>query len=311
MANNRRQSSRGGAPQHRRRRREGIPVLLTVALMILTLLMGALGGYFIARKTDTHIHELQDANDRITELENTLTLIGFPLDEGVDPREWAYDNAANDTALDDLNGGGWADDGDDLWSDDSLLGATLPEDSDPVVVAEFAGGQLLSSEVIPEYNDQLTAQIFSGHSADEVAEETLNAVLKKLAGDKLIALRAAELGLTELSDADLAQIRQQAAENYETQLDDYIGFSVDPGQTREDAAAQLEAESGVTPETVTEALKQSWWTQKYFEYIVKDVTVTDEEVQAYYEALLDRQREEYSAYPEDFEYAHTAGELIV
>ena len=311
MANNKKPTNRGAAPQRRRRRRQGVSVLLVIMLMIIALLMGAFGGYFIARKTDTHIHELQDANDRITELENTLTLIGYPLDEGVDPREWSYDNTANDTALDDLNGKGWADDEDDLWSDDTLLGATLPEDSDPVVVAEFEGGQLLSSEVIPEYNDQLTAQIFSGHSADEVAEETLNNVLKKLAGDKLIALRAAELGLTELSDADLAQIRQQATENYETQLEDFIGFSVDPGQTRDDAARQLEDESGVTLETVTESLKQNWWTQKYFEYIVKDVTVTDDEVQSFYENLLGQQREAYTAYPEDFEYAHTAGELIV
>ena len=294
----------------RRRRRQGVSVLAVIVLLILALLMGAFAGYFIARKTDPHIHALQDANDRITELENTLTLIGYPVGEDVDPARWAYDNTANDNALQDLSGEGWADSEDDLWSDDSLLGATLPEDSDPVVVAEFQGGQLLSSEVIPEYNDQLTSQIFSGHSADEVAEETLNRVLKKLTGDKLIAQRATELGLTELDEADLTQIRQQAAANYETQLADYVAFSDDPGETRESAAKKLEAE-GVTLESVVESLKQSWWSQKYFEHIVKDVTVTDGEVQACYDALLTAQKDEYTAYPEDFEYAHTNGDLVV
>lgn len=301
---------RNPSPQRKRRRRGGVSVLAMIVLLIIALLMGAFAGYIIARKTDTHIHALQDANDRITELENTLTLIGYPLGEDVSPEQWVYDNTANDNALSDLNGGGWSDVEDDVWNDDSLLGATLPEDADPVVVAEFQGGQLLSNEVIPEYNDQLTTQIFSGHSADEVAEDTLNRVLKKLAGDKLIALRAAELGLTELNEADLSQIRQQATENYETQLEDYVAFSEDSKETRESAAAKL-AEEGVTLESVIESLKQSWWTQKYFEHIVKDVTVTDEEIQACYDALLAKQRDEYTAYPEDFEYAHTAGELIV
>ena len=308
MATNNNQSRRSSAP--RRRRRQGVSVLAVIVLMILALLIGAFGGFIVARKTDTHIHTIQDLRDRVTELENTLTLIGYPLGEDVDPARWAYDNTANDTALEDLNGGGWSNDEDDLWSDDTLLGATLPEDSDPVVVAEFQGGQLLSSGVIPEYNDQLTTQIFSGHSADEVAEDTLNRVLKKLAGDKLIAQRAAELGLTDLSDADLAQIRQQASTNYETQLDDYVAFSEAPNETRETAAKKLE-EDGVTLESVVESLKQSWWSQKYFEHIVKDVTVTDEEIQACYDKLLAAQKEEYTAYPEDFEYAHTNGELVV
>ena len=294
----------------RRRRRQGVSVLAVIVLLILALLMGAFAGYFIARKTDTHIHTIQDLNDRVTELENTLTLIGYPLGEGVDPARWVYDQTANDHALEDLNGNAPADDEDDLWNDDTLLGATLPEDSDPVVVAEFQGGQLLSSEVIPEYNDQLTSQIFSGHSADEVAEGTLDRVLKKLAGDKLIALRAAELGLTELGEDDLARIRQQATANYEAQLEDYVAFSEDPNETRESAAQKLEQE-GVTPESVLESLKQGWWSQKYFDHIVKDVTVSDDEIQACYDALLSSQREEFTAFPEDFEYAHTNGELVV
>ena len=311
MTNHREHAARPQA-RPRRRRPSGVPVMLVIVLLIIALLMGALAGFFVARKTDTHIHELQAANDRVTELENTLTLIGYPLGDDVDPQQWAYDSAANDSALQDLSGES-GEDGDemDLWSDESLLDAALPEDSDPVVVAEFEGGQLLSSEVIPEYNDQLTAQIFEGRSAEEVAGDTLNRVLKKLAGDKIIAIRAAELGMTELSDEDLASIRQQASQNYETQLNDYIAFSDEEGLTRESAAQRLEEESGVTLESVTESLKQSWWTQKYFDHIVKDVTVTDEEVQAYYDQLLASQRQIYTEYPEDFEYDHQAGELIV
>jgi len=309
MANHRSQTNRPRGA--RRRRPSGVPVMLVIVLMIIALLMGALGGYFIARKTDTHIHELKAANDRITELENTLTLIGYPVGDDVDPEQWGYDHSANDSALADLTGEGWDDDEGDVWTDDSLIDATLPEDSEPVVVAEFEGGQLMSNEVIAEYNDQLTTQIFAGHSAEEVAEETLDRVLRQLTGDKIIALRAAELGLTELDDGDLARIRQEATENYEAQLEDFIALSGASGESRDDAARRLEEESGVTLESVTESVKQGWWARKYFEHIVQDVTVSDDEVRAHYDALLASQREAYDAYPEDFEYAHLTGQVIV
>lgn len=294
----------------RRRRKPGVPVMLTIVLIIIALLMGAMAGYVIARRTDTHVHALQAANDRVTELENTLTLIGYPVGDDVDPQQWLYDNTANDNALQDLTGEGWNDDVDALWSDETLLDATLPEDAEPVVVAEFEGGQLLSSEVIPEYNDRLTTLIFAGYDANEVAEETLNQVLQELAGDKIIAARAAQLGMTDLSEEDLAAIEQQAAESYEEQLSDYIAFIGD-GESREEAAQGLAEESGVTLESIAEALKKDYWSKKFYDHIVSEVTVSDEEVQAHYDALLARQKETFTAYPDEFEYAHQTGELIV
>lgn len=318
MANNTGNSARRPAARGKRRRNGGVPVMLVIILIIIALLMGGLAGFAVARKTNPYVHELQDAKDRVTELENTLTLIGYPVGEDVDPEEWQYDRTANDSALADLSGESWDDDEDSVWDDDedsawgedSLLNGTLSEDGEPVVVAEFDGGELLSSEVIPAYNDQLTTQIFAGHSADEVAEETLNRVLEELAGDKIIATRARELGLTELTQEDLAQIEAQATETYEQQLADYIAF-VGGDLDRDTAAQQLSEESGVTLEGITEQLKQSWWSQKYYDYIVKDVAVTDDEVQACYDALLAQQEELFAATPEDFEYAHQMGQTIV
>ena len=91
----------------RRRRKPGVPVMLTIVLIIIALLMGGLAGFVVARRTDTHVYALQAANDRVTELENTLTLIGYPLGDDVDPQQWLYDNTANDSALADLTDAGW------------------------------------------------------------------------------------------------------------------------------------------------------------------------------------------------------------
>ena len=311
MANNSGNSPRLPQGARRRRRKSGVPVMLAIVLIIMSLLMGGFAGYIVARRTDPHVHELQDARDRVTELENTLTLIGYPVGEDVDPQQWMYDRTANDTALDDLTGESWGKAEDDVWNDESLLAGTLAQTEESVVVAEFDGGALMSDEVIPVYNDQLTTQIFAGHSADEVAEATLNSVLAQMAGDKIIATRARELGLTELSAEDLAEIDKEAAENYEAQLADYIAFVSGGSESRDEAAQKLAEESGVTLESVTESVRQSWWTQKFYDYIVREVTVSDEEVQAWYDALLQKQRDTFPAYPEEFEYAHQTGEAIV
>ena len=60
MTANNDNARRRSAP--RRRRRQGVSVLAVIVLLILALLMGAFAGYFIARKTDPHIHTIQELN---------------------------------------------------------------------------------------------------------------------------------------------------------------------------------------------------------------------------------------------------------
>ena len=310
MATNNENNARRPAPR-RRRRRPGVPVMLTVVLLILALLMGGLGGFALARRTDTHIHELQSARDRITELENTLTLIGYPVGEDVDPQQWLYDTTASQTALEELSGKAWSEEEDDLWQDATLLDATLPEAADPVVVAEFDGGTLLSSEVVPAYNDRLTDRIFAGEDGNAVAEETLNSVMAELVADKLIAAQAEKMGLTALTEADMNRIADEAAERYETQLSDYIAFAMDGSADRDAAAKNLADESGVTLESIAEALKRDYWRQKYYDAVVADVTVDEATVRARYDELLADQMERFAANPEAFENAHLSGDVIV
>ena len=310
MATNNENNARRPAPR-RRRRRPGVPVMLTVVLLILALLLGGLGGFALARKTDTHIHELQAAKDRITELENTLTLIGYPVGEDVDPQQWLYDAAESANALEALSGDDWSEEADDVWQDDTLLSGTLPDAAEPVVVAEFDGGTLLSSEVVPAYNGRLTDRIFAGENGDAVAEETLNAVMAELVTDKLIAAQAEKMGLTTLTDADQKEIDEEAARRYETQLDDYIAFAMDGSGDRDAAARNLADESGVTLESVTEALKRDFWRRKYYDATVATVAVGEEAARARYDELLADQRQRFAANPEAFENAHLSGDVIV
>ena len=300
----------------RSRRRRGVPTALVILLLVIAIIMGGLAGFAVARRTAPADSRLQQANERIIELENTLNLIGFPMDG--DPNEWVFDDSAASSSTSDLAGTSEEDaDGEsELWTDDSeLLTGQLSDDGDPVVVAEFNGGQLLSTEVIPEFNDQLSAQIFAGYNADEVSGSVLQSVLSTKVGDKLVALKARELGLDALTEEDLKSIEAQADATYKEKIEYYAAFVSTEGKTQDEINAAAEAymkqTDGVTRESIVEALKQALPMEKYREYVTRDVTVTDAEVRTYYEEQLTEQKANYEQYPEEYEYAHTDGRTIL
>ena len=306
----------------RHRRRQGVSVLLTIILLIMALLMGGLAGFVIARRTDPSVHALHDANERIMELENTLTLIGF--NEGDDPEGWTFDaegagGGFEGLAPDDDNA-----DADDLWSDDGLLSGMLADAGEPVVVAEYDGGQLLSSEVVPAYNDALTDAVFSGSGAAQAGDELLLSVMSDLIADKLAAQKAVELGLDALDDAARAQIHAQAAEMYEARLADYIadtgnadleaagdGEDAEAPDPRAAAEARMTEDAGITLESIEATLTREALKQRYFDEVVKDVSVTDDEVKTCYDELLASQKSSFSDYPDECEYLHNDGELVL
>ncbi|MBR1560044.1 MAG: hypothetical protein IJ646_07355 [Clostridia bacterium] len=301
----------------RRRRRGGVPTALVVILLTIAIVMGGLMGFVIARRTAPADSRLAQANERIIELENTLSLIGFPVDG--DPEAWVFDDSVSSgNAADDLAGAATegGDDGEDLWTEDeSLLTGTLTEGGDPVVVAEFDGGQLLSTEVIPEFNDQLTTQIFAGYSAEEVSDSVLQTVLSDMAAKKLIAQKAKELGLDAVTDDEEKDIQAQAKERYDSQIAYYTAFVDRDGLTPEQISAAAEQymkdEAHVTLESIAAELRAELPAKKYYDYVVKDITVDDAAVQTHYDERLAAQKTAFSEYPEEFEYAHTSGRAIL
>ena len=309
MANDVKQSKR-------RRHRAGVPTALVIVLILIAVLMGGLVGFAIARRTAPVDDRLQQANERIIELENTLMLTGFPIDGN--PESWVFDdNAASNGAADLAGETGEAQDGEsELWTDDGdLLTGALKDDGDPVVVAEFNGGQLMSTDVIPEFNDQLTARVFAGYSADDVAESVLQEVLSSQVGRRLVAIKAHEAGLDQLSDEDNRKIEAEADRLYKEQRSYYTAFVSQEGMSQQeiDAAAEtyMKDTDGVTRESIVQTLRDALPIQKYREQLVKDVTVSDQEVQDFYRERLAEQKASFDKYPEEYEYAHIEGATLL
>ena len=307
----------------RRRRRRGVPTALVVLLLVIAIVMGGLMGFVIARKTAPVDDRLQKANERIIELENTLILSGFPIDEsagdlpiGDASEDWVFDDTGASNPADDLAGISADADDEDVWTEDeSLLTGTLTDSGDPVVVAEFDGGQLLSTEVIPEFNDQLTTQIFDGYSADEVSDSVLQTVLSDMVARKLVAQKAAELGLDKLSAEEEQALQAEAQADYSAQIGYYTAFVDKEGLTSEQITAAAEQymrdEAHITVESIAAELKADRPAQLYRAHVVEGISVTDADIQDHYDERLAEQKASFTEYPEEFEYAHTEGEVIL
>ncbi len=321
MAEVKKQEKRPQTAPNRRRRGSSVPTMLVIILLILALVMGGLGGFAIARATDPSRGELALLRERNTNMENILTSIGFNVGED-DPDSWVIDNnvETEEDALaaissDDLDDGEGDGDVPDLWNDEGLLTGILSEDQEPVVVAEFDGGSIDSTEVIPVYNEEITNLILQGANADEVAGTVLQDVITQMVGEKLMVAEAKKLGLDKLTEEDSATIEEMAREEYESSLAFAKSVVTDDNLSEEEITAAAEAylkdENGITADSVLQDQKKSWLEQRYRETVLKDLSVSDEEIETRYQQLLEEQKDDFDAVPDNFFYSHLYGSVIV
>lgn len=296
----------------KRRRAPGVPTALVAGLLVIALFFGGLLGFVVANKTNTYRTQLEAAQEQITSLQNTLTLLGFT--DGDDASSFIFDDSGNSDEFGDLSGDSFDSDSTVLWNDDGISGEMLEDSGEAVVVAEFNGGELLSSEVVEPYNDEIASQAFGFADTSTDSAAILQSVMENLVKDKIAKLKAEELGLTTLTDEDNAAIKSEMQASFDTQKA-YYASSVDTtGMTDEEADAAvtqyMETEVGLTLSGLIESEKESYWREKLFAEITKDVTATDEEIQAYYDSLLASQTELFTESSDDYEFAILSGEII-
>ena len=277
------------SPRNRRRRR-GVPAVVTALAALLALMVGALGGYVI--------------RDRLGP-EALPRLLNAPADEDGLPVE-PVDAAAllsGDAELAPL-----ADPGDGGQSAEEEIGLSLGA---PVVAAEYDGGVVLSDEVLDAYNETVNSYILENLYAAEDAPGLLEAVLRRVVDEHISLDKAEALGLTELDAADEAEIAAQAAAAFAARVQELLPAGEDGDAARLEAARRLEADEGVTEASIAAQLREDYWLQKLRAAVTADVELTDEALEADYQALLERQRQLFTDAPGEYDYARLNGERVL
>lgn len=186
---------------------------------------------------------------------------------------------------------------------------------DAQVITEYDGGIIFLEDVLEEY-----AYIESMYAQYGVslADYGLEAQYKQAAAESLLQnavmdAKAAELGLDQLDDETLAGLTEEAAANFETYItsvsSSFASDELTDEEVREKSISYLES-MGYTQDALLESLKANYISEQLYNYITKDVAVTEEDVQAAYDELLASQQESFTS-DSTYNTSRNNGETIV
>ena len=184
---------------------------------------------------------------------------------------------------------------------------------DKQVVAEFGeDGIIWLDDAMKEYEAAASAYAQYGLSIDDYADGIKEDILKTLVRDAVIDAKAAELGLSQLDDETVAKLQAEAAETFENYVDSYRSYFASEDATDEEARAQTLAalESyGLTQDALAQQTIDGYVDEQLYNLVTADVTVTDEEVQAKYDAMVAEAQESYSD-DRNYNNARNGGDTI-
>ena len=292
-------------PKSKKRKKAKINLQFAAILLVIALLFGMVVGFAIGRiNTRNNLIEAEieiaALNERIAELEGS----------------WADADGLTDENIDALNllSGEDDDEYSFLGDDEALLGYEEAPAED-IIVAEFKGGSLLSGEVASAYNDQVAGYIFSGFTEEDIPESLLDELLEEMAGQKVLMAKAQEMGVYALTEADKAEIAAEAEATMNEMISIFRSYvdtaGKDEAAITEEVRAYLAEYEGISYDSIYAMLSESWWMDKLYDEIVKDVKIESTDIIELYNEKMENQKAAFTEYPDDFEATQMGGETIV
>ena len=180
--------------------------------------------------------------------------------------------------------------------------------------AEFDGGIVTVAEAAQEYS--ITAYYYDmmGVPVEEYAEDAKMDVLKTLAEDKVMEAKAKELGVYELTAEQRAEIEKEAQATFDAEVAYYMDFRFGDGMSEEDLRKETIAylaENGISYENMFNEMSANIWRENLREYVVKDMSITDEDVRAYYESAVESAKLRYAVDFSEYEVERELGRAVV
>ena len=149
-----------------------------------------------------------------------------------------------------------------------------------------------------EYNAMMYSQF--GYSYDmtdpEIIADAQNDVIEAYKEDLALTAKAKELGI-ELSAEELEEVKAKAQEDYDSIVSSAKGYVENADGLDEEAlteaAKKMAEEAGYSVDAYIESESKTKLNDKIREYAIKDVAVTDEEIQAEYDSKVAADKETY------------------
>ena len=182
------------------------------------------------------------------------------------------------------------------------------------LVATFDGGEVPLDEAESLYDLSVTQYAQMGidvvaYGMDGILREV---VVDTLAEEAIVQYMAGELGLG-LTEEQQAQFAEEAQQAYDSQVDSYYQtYLAGQYESEEDGlavAAQALDEMGYSYESYLDSLTSTQLSTNVYDYVTKDVAVSEEDVEAAYDEYVAADEATY-ADPYQFENAFSSGVTI-
>ena len=184
------------------------------------------------------------------------------------------------------------------------------EESGRLLAARFNGGVVTVSEAKAEYDYQAYYYEQLGMDPDDHEDTIKNEVLSNLTEDAILTLKAQELGVYAPSAEEEAEIRQRAQASLDEMVDYYLAYQSAPDKSdEENRAAVLEflAGEGTTLESLIESMTAQGWRDRLFEAVTGEMTISEDELRAYYDEACASAEMTYTADPQSYENDRLSG----
>ena len=166
------------------------------------------------------------------------------------------------------------------------------------VVATVNGEDVSGAEVLTSYEHVVN---YYGEPDAESLELYYSVAMEEAVTLKLIQLTAAEMGVDQFTQEEMDALNATSDSEWQYALDNYVSYNyalTDESTQEERDAAYVEAEDYYSMMGYTkDVLRESYMDNEVFERVknelCKDVTVTDDEVQAYYDEAVAADKDIY------------------
>ena len=206
-----------------------------------------------------------------------------------------------------------------------LTGCTLVQKDAAVdaatIIIRLGDSVVTKGEVQEEVEAQLNymAYLYSAYgynfdpTSESAIEDARKSVIDSFKAELVSKAKIAEMGL-ELTEEDLAAVQKEAEETYQSNLDfvlssNYADSSLSDEEKNEQAKAYLE-ETGYTMESVLENARETKLHEKLRAEVIKDVTVSEEEVEADYASKVASAKETYEGHADSWTTAANNGSTL-
>ena len=182
------------------------------------------------------------------------------------------------------------------------------------IIAEYGeDGVVWLDDAQAQYEEAASMYASYGISVNDYADQIKQSIVEGIVQTGVLKKKAEELGISPLDEETMSDLNDKAGEDLEMYAQYYASYFAQDGasdeETHEATIAGL-ADAGITREALLENRVSDYVNEKLHDYVTGDVTVSDEEIQAAYEARVAEDQASYEDDDNAYNSARNSGTVI-